>query len=169
MPRVSPSELVACVGAFPIDGGTLDHWMRIAWIGDGRRHPKLHALDESALNFLIQAQWITDEAAQLGILLSEADVRARFVKLRRQEYPHTREFDAFLRSSGFTVSDLLLRVRIEMLSTRIKQHVVAGRRGKQRERAITEFAHRFELTWIPRTYCAPALRIGICGHLLPVA
>jgi hypothetical protein len=169
MPRVPSSELVACVGSIPIDGAMLDHWMRIAWLSSRslRRHPKLRALDEPALSFLIQAQWITGEAAALGISLSEAEVHAQFVKLRRQQFPHKREFDAFLHSSGFTVSDLLLRVRVEMLPSRITQHVLAGRRGKQREHAMTEFVKRFKLAWVSRTYCAPALRIEICGHSLP--
>ncbi|MFZ2050082.1 MAG: hypothetical protein WAU69_04015 [Solirubrobacteraceae bacterium] len=163
------SELVACVGSILIDGATLDHWMRIAWLSSGslRRRPKLRALDEPALSFLIQAQWITGEAAALGISLSEAEVHAQFVKLRRQQFPHKHEFDVFLRSSGFTVSDLLLRVRVEMLPSRITQHVLAGRHGKQREHAMTEFVKRFKLAWVSRTYCAPALRIEICGHSLP--
>ncbi|MFZ2051224.1 MAG: hypothetical protein WAU69_09890, partial [Solirubrobacteraceae bacterium] len=121
MPRVPPGELVACVGSAPIDGTTLNHWMRLVWLSKGslRRHPKLRTFDEPALSFLIQAQWIAGEAAALGVSLSEAALHAQFVKLRRQQFPHIHEFDAFLRSSGFTVSDLLLRVRVQMLSSRI--------------------------------------------------
>jgi hypothetical protein len=142
--------------------------MRITWLTESsiRRHPKLHALAKPTLSFLIQAQWIADEAATLNVSLSEAEVHAEYVKLRRQQFPHLREFNAFLRSSGFTVSDLLLRVRVQMLSSRIRQHVLAGRHGKQRLQAEARFVKRFQRHWILQTYCAPALRIELCGHQL---
>ena len=171
MPRVPAGELVACVGASAIDGATLDHWMRAAWLTTRslRRHPKLRALAEPALNFLIQALWITGEASALGVSLSTAEVHAEYVKQRRRQFPHRGEFDAFLRSSGFTVNDLLLRVRVDMLSSRITQHVLAGRHGKQAIQALARFVKRFKLTWVSQTYCTPALRVEICGHRLPAS
>lgn len=169
MPHVPPTELVACVGSSQIDGATLDHWMRIAWLSSSslRRHPKLHALDNVALGFLIQAEWITDEAAAQGVSVSDAEARAQFLKLRKQQFPHMREFEAFLRSSGYTVSDLLFRTRINMLSSRIARHAIKGHSTEQRMRALTKFARDLELRWSSQTYCAARLKIRLCGHPLP--
>lgn len=132
-----------------------------------RKHPKLHTLDEVALGFLIQAQWMIGEATALGISLTSAEVHARYVKLRNEQFHSAHAFKAFLRSSGFTVSDLELRVRVQTLASRIMQRVVAGRSAKQQPRALAEFVQQFKKHWTSQTYCAAKLAIELCGHRLP--
>jgi hypothetical protein len=168
-PRVSPSELIACVGTNQISGATFDHWLRIAWLAQKPRARlrELPALSANALDFLIQAQWIAGEAATLGISISPRALHKRYVRLRNQQFPHGRGFNAFLRSSGDTVLDLLLRTRIQMLSSAIRRHVLGGRHGKQAERSVTRFVRQFKLRWQAQTYCQALLKTPLCGHVLP--
>ena len=72
--------------------------------------------------------------------------------------------ESFLRQSGQTVGDLLLRVRLNLLSTRIQRKVVAGHRSN-REQALSRFVKSFRIKWTGRTYCSPRYAIADCGHV----
>jgi foldase protein PrsA len=54
-------------------------------------------------------------------------VKKQFVKIRTQQFPSTAEFEKFLTSSGQTVSDLLLRVKLNMLSQKIQQKIAKSK------------------------------------------
>jgi foldase protein PrsA len=81
------------------------------------------SLKREVLGFLISSQWILGEAASLGVKVSDAEVKKQFVKIRTQQFPSTAEFEKFLTTSGQTVSDLLLRVKLNMLSQKIQQKI----------------------------------------------
>ena len=64
------------------------------------------------------------------------EVKKEFTKIKTQEFPKASEFEKFLASSGQTVSDLLLRVKLNLLSQKIQKKIVkdkgtvtAGRRS----------------------------------------
>lgn len=102
------------------------------------------------MGFLISSDWLIGEAQNLNIHVSDVEVRRRFDHIRREQFPKRGEFKAFLRSSGQTVPDLLFRVRVDLLSARLQQRVVAG-----------EFASK----WRAQTYCSPAYTVSDCGHV----
>jgi hypothetical protein len=82
------------------------------------------------------------------------------------QFPRHRAFKAFLRSSGQTVADLLLRVQLNLLSTRIQQHVLAGNHtGSSRQNTLARFVSEFEMKWRAQTYCLPAYAVHDCGHV----
>jgi foldase protein PrsA len=81
------------------------------------------ALSQEVLGFLISSQWVIGEAKSLGVKVSDAEVKKQFVKIRTQQFPSAAEFEKFLKSSGQTVSDLLLRVKLNMLSQKIQQKI----------------------------------------------
>jgi foldase protein PrsA len=81
------------------------------------------SLKREVLGFLISSQWILGEAASLGVKVSDAEVKKQFVKIRTQQFPSAAEFEKFLTTSGQTVSDLLLRVKLNMLSQKIQQKI----------------------------------------------
>ncbi len=56
--------------------------------------------------------------------MSDAEVKKQFEKIKSQQFPKAAEFEKFLKSSGQTVSDLLLRVKLNMLSSKIQQKIV---------------------------------------------
>jgi foldase protein PrsA len=83
------------------------------------------ALQQEVLGFLISSQWVLGEAGSLGVKLSDAEVKKEFEKIRKTQFPKTAEFEKFLASSGQSVSDLLLRVKLNLLSQRIQKKIVA--------------------------------------------
>ena len=95
---------------------------------------------------------------------SRSTVRRRFDHIRTQQFPHRREFRKFLRASGQTVADLLLRVRLNILSTAIQKRAAASAKGaKARGRALSEFVKAFKARWQAQTVCVPAFAVLDCG------
>lgn len=76
------------------------------------------------LGFLISSNWVLGEASSLGVKVSDAEVKKQFEKIKTQQFPKSAEFEKFLKSSGQTVSDLLLRVKLNLLSSKIQQKIV---------------------------------------------
>jgi foldase protein PrsA len=82
------------------------------------------SLQQEVLGFLISSSWVLGEGGSLGVKLTDAEVAKQFEKIKTQQFPKAAEFEKFLASSGQTVSDLLLRVKLNLLSQKIQQKVV---------------------------------------------
>jgi len=82
------------------------------------------SLQTEVLGFLISSSWVLGEASEMNISISDKAVKAEFQKIKSQEFPKAAEFEKFLASSGQTASDLLLRVKLNLLSSKIQQKVV---------------------------------------------
>jgi foldase protein PrsA len=93
------------------------------------------ALKQQVLGFLISANWVIGEAEKQGVKVSDNEVKKQFNQIKSQQFPQEAQFQKFLASSGQTVSDLLLRVKLDMLSQKIQQKVTkdAGKKPNQQE------------------------------------
>jgi foldase protein PrsA len=93
------------------------------------------ALKQQVLGFLISANWVLGEASAQGVKVSDNEVKKQFNQVKSQQFPKEADFQKFLASSGQTVSDLLLRVKLDMLSSKIQQKVTkdAGKKASEKE------------------------------------
>ncbi len=82
------------------------------------------SLQQEVLGFLISSNWVLGEAKSLGVKISDKEVKKQFEKIKSQQFPKSAEFEKFLKTSGQTVSDLLLRVKLNLLSQKIQQKIV---------------------------------------------
>lgn len=82
------------------------------------------SLQQEVLGFLISSSWVLGEAKALGVKLSDNEVHKQFLKIKSQQFPKAAEFEKFLATSGQSVSDLLLRVKLNMLSQKIQQKII---------------------------------------------
>lgn len=165
--RPPAGELIACVGTMAIDGATVGHWYTVASksAGKGSGPKPTAALLIQVMQFLISADWIMGEAAERNVVVTDAQVRRQFLKIKRQQFNTRREFRRFLRQSGQTVTDLLLRVRLDLLSTKLRDRVAPH--GDQK--ALDRFVREFQAEWPPRTYCLSGYVVMDCGHQLPAS
>ena len=85
------------------------------------------SLQQEVLGFLISSEWVIGEGSHLGVKVSVAEVKKEFEKIKSQQFPKPAEFEKFLATSGQTVSDLLLRVKLNMLSSKIQQKIAKGK------------------------------------------
>lgn len=96
------------------------------------------SLQSEVLGFLISSQWVLSEASSLGVSISDAQVKKEFTKIKNAQFPKAAEFEKFLQTSGQTVSDLLLRVKLNLLSSKIQKKIVSGK-GTVTEAQITKY------------------------------
>jgi foldase protein PrsA len=82
------------------------------------------SLQSEVLGFLISSSWVLGEASSLGVKVTDKEVKKQFEKIKTQQFPKAAEFQKFLSTSGQTVSDLLLRVKLNLLSSKIQQKIV---------------------------------------------
>jgi foldase protein PrsA len=81
------------------------------------------SLQQEVLGFLISSAWVLGEAESQGVHASDAEVKKQFEQIKNQQFPKAQEFKKFLADSGQSVSDLLLRVKLNLLSSKIQQKV----------------------------------------------
>jgi foldase protein PrsA len=81
------------------------------------------SLSSQVLGFLIKSYWYQADAAAAHIKITDAQVQQQFSKDRAQAYPTEAAFQSFLKSSGQTLQDILYRVRLNLIYTKLlKQH-----------------------------------------------
>jgi foldase protein PrsA len=84
-------------------------------------------LRDQVLQFLISAQWISNEASDQKVNVSDKEVQKQFQTTKKQSFPKEADFKKFLSTSGMTMSDLLFRVRLDTLSNKLRAKVTKGK------------------------------------------
>jgi foldase protein PrsA len=84
-------------------------------------------LRDQVLQFLIQADWIQGEAADQGIKVSDKEIAESFAKQKKQSFPTDKEYQNFLKTSGMTQQDINLRVKLDLLSNKIRKKVTKSK------------------------------------------
>jgi foldase protein PrsA len=106
------------------------------------------SLQQEVLGFLVSSTWVLGEAESLGVKISDKEVHKRFLQIKEQQFPKAAEFEKFLANSGQTASDLLLRVKLNLLSSKIQQKIVKSKSKvtqAQVEKYYNEHKQRFEV------------------------
>jgi foldase protein PrsA len=84
-------------------------------------------LRDQVMQLLIQNEWVVGEAEQQGIEVSDAEVRKAFEEQKKQSFPKEKDYQEFLKTSGFTEQDILFRVRLEQLSNKLRDKIIKGK------------------------------------------
>jgi foldase protein PrsA len=79
-----------------------------------------------AENFLIQSIWLQGEATDRNIDVTDAQVEKRLKQVKKQNFPKAKDFQKFLKDSGQTLEDIRLQVKLDVISTKIKNQVTKG-------------------------------------------
>lgn len=162
-PAPAPEQIVACIATQPITGAVLAHWTAVAERAGG---PDVAAATQEAMGFLLSGDWVLGEARDLGVHVSEREVRRSFDRIKAQQFHKRRQFHAFLRSSGETLADLVFRVRLNLSSQRITRQLLSGNHSaNSKARALARFVADFKRKWQAQTYCAAAYAVSDCSHV----
>jgi foldase protein PrsA len=150
---------VVRVGGDAIPKTTLNHWMAIDATVDGRPPAGQAASMRRILGFLISSKWLTAEAHELGLSVSEREASKQlglleFVQLTHAEYYDTLPREPTLRrlllSPRVRSPDRLWLMRQGMLATRVEQ---ARLSQAQREVSHTEIRRFYDMH--PRQFVMP--------------
>jgi foldase protein PrsA len=78
------------------------------------------------MQFLVSAKWIEGEAKERGVSATDAEVKRQFEQTKDQSFPNEKAYQRFLKTSGQTEPDLLFRVRLDVLSNKIREQVTSA-------------------------------------------
>ena len=80
-------------------------------------------LKGEVMQFLIQAQWVEQEAEQRDVEVSDQEVKKSFDDQKKQAFPSTKEYQQFLKTSGMNEQDILFRVRLDTLQNKLTKKI----------------------------------------------
>jgi len=80
-------------------------------------------LKGEVMQFLIQAQWVQQEAEERDVKVSEPEVKKSFDDQKKQAFPTAKEYDKFLKTSGMNEKDILFRVRLDTLQNKLTKKI----------------------------------------------
>jgi foldase protein PrsA len=80
-------------------------------------------LKTEVMQFLIQAEWVQQEAEAQGVKVTEKEIKRSFEDQKKQAFPNDKAYEQFLKSSGMTEADILFRVRLDQLQQKLTQKV----------------------------------------------
>jgi foldase protein PrsA len=84
-------------------------------------------LRDQVLGLLISFEWIQREAEEQGVEVSDEEVKKSFEEQKKQSFPKEADYEKFLKTSGQTNEDVMMRVRLDTLSNKIRDKVTKGK------------------------------------------
>lgn len=129
-----PRGAVADVDGKPISQRDFDRWLTVVNASQqppskNRKKPKppkrgsptYNQLRDQVIQFLVSARWIEGEAADRDISTTEKEVERQFEQTRDQSFQSKKAYERFLETSGQSQDDILFRVRLDVLSNKLRQ------------------------------------------------
>jgi foldase protein PrsA len=86
-------------------------------------------LTQQVLGYLISLDWVFGAAQEHGVHVSDAEVVKHFNALKKESFKTEPAFQSFLAKTGETVSDLLLRVKYSMISTKLQEAITKAHKN----------------------------------------
>ncbi len=98
-------------------------------------------LRDQVLQLLISFKWIQGEANSMDIKVTDADVKKSFDEQKKQSFPKDADYQKFLKTSGQSESDIMQRVKLDLLSNKIRDKVIKGK-DQVSDAAIQDFYNK---------------------------
>jgi foldase protein PrsA len=110
------------------------------------------------LRILITYAWTNAEAALQGVSVSDSEMKQRFDRFKREQFPTEAMFQKFLRYTGESLADELWLTRFDLLSTKIEKKILL----KGGIAGATKYYKEFPKRWAAKTSCSPGYIIPNC-------
>jgi parvulin-like peptidyl-prolyl isomerase len=89
----------------------------------GTPKPKQEELKEAALGELIDTIWVQGEAEELGISVTPKQIATELAQIKKTNFKTAAEYQKFLKTSRFTKEDVLIQVKLKLLTTQIQEQI----------------------------------------------
>jgi foldase protein PrsA len=80
-------------------------------------------LKRQVMQFLIQGEWVTQEAEKRGVKVKQAELQKALEDQKKAVFPNDKQYKQFLKTSGMTEEDVLFRVKLNERQQRLTQKV----------------------------------------------
>lgn len=98
-------------------------------------------LRNQVLQLLISFKWIQGEAESMDVKVADSEVKKSFDEQKKQSFPKDADYKKFLETSGQTQEDILQRVKLDLLSNKIRDKIVKGK-DKVNDKQIEDFYNK---------------------------
>jgi foldase protein PrsA len=98
-------------------------------------------LRDQVLQLLTSFEWIEGEAEEMGIKVSDAEIKKSFEQQKKQSFPKEAQYQKFLKDYGQTEQDVMQRVKLDLLSNKIRDKVIKGK-DKVTDAQIEDFYNK---------------------------
>src|SRR3954452_12428081 len=98
-------------------------------------------LRDQTMQFLISAEWLTQESDKRNIEATDAEVQKTFQQQKKQSFPKEADYQKFLKTSGQTEADLLYRVKLSVLTNKLQQSIIKDE-GKVTDQEIEDYYNK---------------------------
>jgi len=95
-------------------------------------------LRQQVMQFLIQSQWVLQEAESQDVSASDKEVRSQFDEQKQQAFPKEADYKEFLRTSGTTEQNILFQIKLDILQRKITEKL-QKEQGKVTEEDVKEY------------------------------
>jgi parvulin-like peptidyl-prolyl isomerase len=95
-------------------------------------------LKQQTMQFLIQAQWIEQEAKARDVKATTSQVQKTFQDQKKQAFPKEADYQKFLQTSGRTEEDILFQVKQQVLVNALQAKVVENQ-GNVGEKEVADY------------------------------
>jgi hypothetical protein len=124
----------------------------------------------NVLNLLISWDWEIGSGAATGMKVTDSDVRRRLETIRKNDLVDV-SFKKYLKWTGQTEADMLLRSRVQLFEVKFRDRAIAmlshlppGLTAQQRQQAIAKLSagQPTPSQWVARTSCRPGYVTSSC-------
>ena len=95
-------------------------------------------LKSEVMQFLIQAEWVQQEADNQDVKVSDKQIKQSFEDQKKQAFPNDKAYQQFLKTSGMTEEDILFRVRLDQLQQKLTAKITQDAK-KVNDEDISEY------------------------------
>jgi foldase protein PrsA len=81
------------------------------------------SVKREVMQFLIQAEWMQQEAEEQGIEVKDAELKKALEDQKQQAFQNDKQYKEYLASSGMSEDDVLFRVRLNQLQEKLVKKV----------------------------------------------
>lgn len=86
--------------------------------------PQFAGLQSAALADVTLARWVSGEAEERGIEVTETEIDKELETVKKQQFEDEAAFDKFLEDSGFTLEEARDRIKLQLISDLIQEAVL---------------------------------------------
>jgi foldase protein PrsA len=95
-------------------------------------------LRDQVMQFLILEKWVNGESEDQGVKVSDKEADKQFETAKKQSFPKEKDFQAFLKDSGMSLTDAKFQVRFNTVYTKLREKAVKNA-GKVSDKAVADF------------------------------
>ena len=108
-------------------------------------------LRDQVMQFLIQAEWVQQEAEARDVSVSDEEVKKSFDDQKKQAFPKEADYQKFLKDNGMSEEDILFRVKLDQLQTKLTKKITDDKAKPTDEQVAAEYEKNKETYAVPES------------------